>query len=92
MADLKIYKVNELPSSAGYDEIYFEKKGATVQMSVTTYTGDLYPISSVIQIFDSQPDSLSLVEGLEWFLRKPSSYERYVYIGGEVRLREVIPI
>jgi hypothetical protein len=91
MADLKIYKVNDLPANFLEDEIYLEKNGVTVQMSVTSNTGDLHQLSSVVQIFDSHPDSQSLVEGLQWYLRKPSAYDFCTYIDGEIRLIAVIP-
>lgn len=91
MADLKIYKVNDLPANFLEDEIYLEKKGVTVQMAVTSNTGDLHQLSSVVQIFDSHPDSRFLVEGLQWYLRKPLAYDFCTYIDGEIRLISVIP-
>ncbi|WP_374464153.1 hypothetical protein [Chryseobacterium sp.] len=92
MADLKRYKVNQLPTNFSNDEIYFEKKGDTVQMYIPNNTAsELHPIASVIKIYDNHPDSQSLIEGVQWYLRKPLAYDFCTYIDGEIRLIAVIP-
>lgn len=94
MADLKIYKVNELPSSAGDDEIYFTKTGSTVALNISGNDGSVYSVSSIVPVLESDPDSGDLVEGLQWYLKTlvsgtTYSYQLSVYLDGEIKRTSV---
>lgn len=90
MADLKIYKVNELPSPAGDNEIYFNKTGSTVALSVSGNDGSVHAVSSIVPVLESDPASGDLVEGLQWYLKTlvsgtTYSYQLSVYLDGEIK-------